>query len=209
MSKLYTGIGMAAAALLLVTACKDKKADEHGAEHHAASAEHGSATAPAHHEAEKKMHLKIEDAKISATTTDSTALYFKVKNDGEADKLTHASVEGVKTVELHETKMDGDVASMHAVKEVDLHAGKTVTFERGGKHVMLIGLPTGGLKAGNPLRVTLGFEKAGDVVIEVPIVDMPMADDHKHDHKHDAKHDHAADDHKHDHAADDHKHDHK
>jgi copper(I)-binding protein len=199
MSKLYTGIGMAAAALFLVTACKDKQADQHAAEHPAASAEHGTA-APAH-EAEKMMHLKIEDAKVSATTTDSTALYFMIKNDGDADKLMHAKAEGVKTVELHETKMDGDVASMHAVKEVEIAAGKSVTFERGGKHVMLIGLPSGGLKAGSHVKVTLGFEKAGDVMVEAPVVDMPMADDHKHDH--------AAGDHKHDHAAGDQKHDHK
>ena len=181
MSKLYTGIGMAAAALLFVTACKDKQADQHGAEHAAAPAEHGGAAAPA--AVEKKMHLKIEDAKVSATTTDSTALYFTVKNSGDEDKLLHATAEGVKTVELHETKMDGDVASMHAVKSVDVPAGKSVTLARGGTHVMLIGLPSGGLKAGSNVKVTLAFEKAGNVEVEAPVVEMPMAEEHKHDNK--------------------------
>ncbi len=187
MNKLYSGIGMAAIALVMVSACKEKEADNQVADqnaltHHEAGKEH-AATAPAH-EAAKKVHVKIEDAKVSATTTDSTALYFMIKNDGEEDKLTHASAEGVKSVEIHETKMDGDVASMHAVKEVEVPASKTVKFERGGKHVMLMGLPAGGLKAGSHVKVTLGFEKAGNVTLEAPVVDMPMpAETHDHDHK--------------------------
>lgn len=163
-------------ALCVVTACKEKENAESPALPAAGTAADVAKPAAGHEEAHKAteankaVHLKIEGAKIPATTADTAAMFFTVKNDGAEDKLVRAAAEGVKTVELHESKMENGVAKMESVKDVAIGANKSVVFEHGGFHVMLIGLPHGGLKEGGKVKVTLTFEKAKDVVVDVPVV---------------------------------------
>ena len=168
MNKFFLGAGSAMLALCAVTACKEKEATQQQAADHVAGASSTQSNAqPA--EAHAK-HLKIEHAKIAATTANTAAMFLTITNEGAADKLTHAKAENVKTVEIHETSMEGSVAKMTPVKDVAIEANKTVTFEHGGLHLMLVDLPHGGLKEGQTVKVTLSFEKAGDMVLEVPVV---------------------------------------
>jgi copper(I)-binding protein len=175
MQKLIQGIGCAAIALCLLSACKEKDAAQESAAGHseAATATPGSAqkaSGDSHADAGKVVHIKIEGPAIPATSSDSAAAYFTIKNDGADDKLLGASAEGVKACELHETKTEAGVAKMSAVKEVSVPSGKSVVFAQGGLHVMLIGLSHGGLAEGSKVKLTLNFEKAGHVVVEVPVV---------------------------------------
>ena len=62
------------------------------------------------------------------------------------------SVAGV--AEVHETKMDGEVMTMRAVKALDLPAGKTVELKPGGLHLMLMDLKRV-LPAGSSVPLTL------------------------------------------------------
>jgi copper(I)-binding protein len=73
-----------------------------------------------------------------------------------------------RTVELHEMKMDGDVMRMRQVAAVDVPAGGSVALEPGGLHVMLLGLKAP-LKEGDRFPMTLRFEKAGEVKVEVHV----------------------------------------
>ena len=41
-------------------------------------------------------------------------------------------------------------------------------MKRGGDHVMLMGL-NDGLDAGETVKITLTFEKAGEIVVDVPV----------------------------------------
>jgi len=70
------------------------------------------------------------------------AVFMRIKNTGGAsDRLTGAQSEVAQTVELHETVLQGDVASMQPVTNgIEIPAGAQATLKPGGYHVMLIGL---------------------------------------------------------------------
>lgn len=175
MKKELTRVGMIAATLLLISACKEQQSEPDAAKAlEGAATEHAAIEHQKAKEAPKSAQLHIMDAKIGATEEASAALYFVAKNTGaEADKLLGASAHNVKSAELHETVMEDAVASMHAIKEVEIPAGKSVAFEHGGKHVMLMGLAAGGLKAGDHVDVILHFQKAGDIHAKAEVVSMP------------------------------------
>jgi copper(I)-binding protein len=64
--------------------------------------------------------------------------------------------------------MEGDTMRMREVDAIDLPAGREVRLEPGGLHLMLMGLKAP-LKAGDKLSLTLRFERAGEVTLDVPI----------------------------------------
>src|SRR3546814_11454455 len=77
--------------------------------------------------------------------------------------------------------MDGNAMRMRPVDGVPLPAGGMAELQPGGYHVMLIGLKHA-LKQGEHFPLTLTFEKAGTVTIEVPVLSpganraLPMGD---------------------------------
>ena len=99
----------------------------------------------------------------------TSAAYFNVINEGnEADVLIEASAEVAGKVEMHETRMEGDMAKMMPVPRVDVPARGRVEFKPLGLHLMLIGLSRD-LNDGETFSVTLKFEKSGAIAIQVPI----------------------------------------
>jgi hypothetical protein len=64
--------------------------------------------------------------------------------------------------------MEGNMMKMHKVDAVEVPAGQAVGFASGGLHVMLIGLKAP-LVEGNTFPLTLHFEHAGAVTVEVVI----------------------------------------
>ena len=85
-----------------------------------------------------------------------------------ADRLVGASAPVSKTVELHTMQMDGDVMRMRQVPAIELPAGRSVELKPGGLHVMFIGLNQP-LQEGASFPLTLRFEKAGEVKVEVQV----------------------------------------
>lgn len=65
--------------------------------------------------------------------------------------------------------MSGEM-TMREVDHVDLVAGTPLELEPGSYHIMLIDL-VDPLVVGNSISVTLQFETAGDVVVEIPVLD--------------------------------------
>ena len=96
------------------------------------------------------------------------AAYLNIVNDGEADRLLGAKAEGVGHVELHTTTMDGGVMRMRKVEMLEVPGGTTTVLEPGGIHIMLIDLKQP-LRAGQSVPLTLEFEKAGVLQVQVPI----------------------------------------
>lgn len=98
------------------------------------------------------------------------AAYFTLKNPtGQADRLLSATTEIAQAAEFHLSEMDANgVMSMRPQEFVDVPAGGQVEFEPGGLHVMLVGL-TKDLKGGDSFSLTLQFEEAGDVNVEVQV----------------------------------------
>ena len=133
------------------------------------------------------LAANAHDVKLGAITVDhpyarATAAgqptgggFMQIDNAGPADRLVSARAAVSATVELHEMKMEGDVMRMRQVDGIALPAGKSVALKPGGYHVMFIGLKAP-LKAGDSFPMTLKFEKAGEVTVEMK-VEVPGAMD--------------------------------
>jgi len=66
-------------------------------------------------------------------------------------------------------KMDGNVMRMREVeKGLEIPAGGSVTLAPGGFHLMMTGLK-GPLKQGTSVPLTLVFEKAGRIDVELAV----------------------------------------
>lgn len=109
-------------------------------------------------------------ARSASPAAHSGAVFFVVRNTGpEADHLAGAQSLAARHVGLHTNIIKNGVAEMLPVPEgFDIPAGGTLVLQRGGKHVMLMGL-TAPFVQGASFSMTLTFEKAGDIVITVPI----------------------------------------
>ena len=124
--------------------------------------------------------------------------FLTIVNAGnEADRLIAASTPVAGESQLHEMKMEGDVMKMAELANgIEVPAGATVTLAPGGLHLMFMQLKEP-LVEGTKVPVTLTFEKAGTVEIELDVGGIaakePAMDHSMHsDHGGDAHHDHAA-----------------
>ena len=97
------------------------------------------------------------------------AAYFTVKNNGQAeDRLIGAESAIAGKAELHTHIKAGEMMRMQRVESVAVPASGEAAFAPGGNHVMLIGLQRP-LVAGERFPLTLQFEKAGKIEVEVQI----------------------------------------
>jgi hypothetical protein len=95
--------------------------------------------------------------------------YLVVRNaGGEADRLVGARASIAEGAALHGHVMDGDVARMSPVEALDVPPRGEAALEPGGAHVMLVGLAEP-LALEDSFVLTLTFERAGDVDVEVKV----------------------------------------
>ncbi|MFN3282510.1 MAG: copper chaperone PCu(A)C [Tabrizicola sp.] len=96
-----------------------------------------------------------------------------VNNGSEADRLIGVESDMAMKSEVHESKVDANgVGTMNEVEFIEIPPGQTVNLERGGYHVMFMGLKDS-LTEGEMRKATLIFEKAGPVEVEFQI-EAPM-----------------------------------
>lgn len=107
-------------------------------------------------------------ARASAGMAKTGAAFMDITNDGAADRVVGASANVSEVAELHTHIRDGDVMKMRRVDAIDVPAGETVRLQPGGLHVMFMGLAAP-LVEGETFPLTLMFEKAGDVTIDVEV----------------------------------------
>lgn len=117
--------------------------------------------------------IRVDDpyARVSARMSKSGAAFMVIHNEtGAADHLVDAKSDVAEKVELHthEEDANGVMRMIHVEEGFDLPKDGTIEMARGGKHVMFLGLKQE-LKNGDMVPVTLVFEKAGEVAIEVPV----------------------------------------
>jgi periplasmic copper chaperone A len=99
----------------------------------------------------------------------TAAAYLSITNKGDAaDRLLAASSPRAQKVELHTHIMEDNIARMREVPAVDIAPGATATFQQGGMHIMLVGL-TAPLTVGEKVPLTLRFERAGSVDVELVV----------------------------------------
>jgi copper(I)-binding protein len=105
------------------------------------------------------------------------AIYFVIHFSAD-EELVGVSSDAAEAVEIHESRMNGDVMEMRPVQSVPLGAGEDVRFEPGGLHVMLVGLKQD-LKTGGEVEITLHFKNYQDIPLRVLVQDTPPSE---HDH---------------------------
>ena len=104
------------------------------------------------------------------------AVYFLVRNhSASADELVGVTSDIAEAVEMHESKMDGDVMQMKQVMSIPVKGKESIEFAPGGLHVMLIGLRQE-LKVGDEFQITLQFQGQGDLTLTVPVQEMGDGD---------------------------------
>jgi periplasmic copper chaperone A len=96
--------------------------------------------------------------------------FLTITNKGATDdRLIGATSPVSGDVQLHEMAMEGDVMKMRELPDgIPVPAGETVTLQPGGLHLMFMQL-TGPLVEGTSFPVTLTFEKAGAVTVELNV----------------------------------------
>lgn len=99
-----------------------------------------------------------------------SAAYMVIANSGDkADRLLKVEVGIPAMVELHETKIENEVAKMMPLTAgIEIPAGGTAALKPGGMHIMLMRLGED-LMAGTTLPFTLTFESGTVVSLAVPV----------------------------------------
>lgn len=123
---------------------------------------------------DKKQTIEITTpwARPTANTNTPGGVFFTITNHGlKAATLTSAKSDRAHMAHLHKTRSEGGMMTMDMVDEVVIAAGESFTFAPGGHHIMLMGL-TKKLTKGDVFDLSLIFEKAGEIVVAVPVTGM-------------------------------------
>ena len=115
--------------------------------------------------------LTVYDAYVrQPASPDVAATYLTVRNDGDgADRLSSAYCGAAGRTSVHADSaamQPGDVATS---TPLSVPAGATVSLTPAKGHIMLDKL-TGRLKAGDTVSLLLRFDKAGQVLLDVPVI---------------------------------------
>jgi len=130
-------------------------------------------TAPAlaaHGEAVTIGTIEITGAFTRATLPNAPVAggFLTLTNKGsEDDRLVSAEADIARDTQIHEMAMDGDIMKMRQITDgLVIPAGESVTLSPGGYHLMMMGL-NAPVAEGDAIPVTLTFEKAGSIVVEL------------------------------------------
>jgi hypothetical protein len=115
--------------------------------------------------------LAIEVPWARATPPGATvgAGYMVIRDTGKAgDRLVGAATPVAAMVQVHEVESVGGEMRMRERPAVEIPPGGSVRLEPGGLHLMLVDLARP-LVAGERVPLTLVFEKAGRVTVELAV----------------------------------------
>jgi copper(I)-binding protein len=102
--------------------------------------------------------VTVKEAWVRATVPQQkvTGAFFHVTSAADA-RLVDARSPIAGTVEMHETRLEGDMMRMRPVAAIALPAGKAVAFKPGGYHLMLMALKRP-IREGESVPLTLVVE---------------------------------------------------
>lgn len=126
-------------------------------------------SAAAHEQTLGNLVLHHAWARATPGGAKSGAAYVEIENKGDQpDKLLGAAADIAEMVEIHKMSMENDVMVMKPAGALDIPAHGKVELKPHGLHIMLMGLKHP-LKEGDTFPVTLTFEKAGSVELQVVV----------------------------------------
>ncbi len=106
-------------------------------------------------------------ARATPGQAEAGAAYLTIESP-TGDRLTALSTPVANKAELHTMSMDGNIMRMRPLADIDVPAGKPVTLQPGGTHIMLMGLKAP-LRVGQSFPLTLQFDKAGAQQVTVSV----------------------------------------
>lgn len=117
--------------------------------------------------------MVVSDAYARSTGPSSPtgAAFMHITNDtGQDDVITGVMSDAAAKVELHTHIADGDgvMRMVHVEEGFPIAAGETIFLERGGKHVMFMGL-NAPMENGAEIEVTFTFETASPLKVTIPV----------------------------------------
>ena len=104
----------------------------------------------------------------SARMPNGAAFMTLTTQGSRTDRLVAISTSAAVQAQVHITSMDGGVMKMQPVEIIEVAPDAPTTLEPGGLHVMLMGL-NGALVQGTAFPMTLTFERAGDLEVQVKV----------------------------------------
>lgn len=117
--------------------------------------------------------ISIEGAYVqqSIGKSGTSGGYMTLHNNGQQDdRLLGIRTPAAVKAQIHRTSLGANgVATMRPVDAVEVPAGGMAELKPGGFHMMLMEL-NHALEPGMEIRLTLIFEKAGEVTITVPVM---------------------------------------
>lgn len=117
------------------------------------------------------VHIENPYARTNGGIGASGAIFLEIMNHADVDeRLVGVASDVAEKVEMHTHKQGADgVMLMMAVPEgYPIEALQAHALQRGGDHIMLMGLKKD-LKDGDIVHLTLTFEHAGVVELDVPV----------------------------------------
>jgi copper(I)-binding protein len=117
----------------------------------------------------------------------NVAAYFVVHNNGkQGDRLLSVASPISDDAQLHEhAKTAEGLMKMQQVPSVAIPAGQDLVFAPSAYHVMLMQPNDRSLLSdGKRFPLTLHFEKAGDITVQVAVQKQPPTDQPEHQHAH-------------------------
>ena len=121
--------------------------------------------------AESVINITDPYARVATKHSKSGAAFMQIENIGdEADKLIGVRSDVAMRIELHThiDAGDGVMQMRHIPEGFTISAGEAHMLQRGGDHVMLMGLNRT-LQHGDMVQMILIFEKAGEITVDVPV----------------------------------------
>lgn len=115
--------------------------------------------------------IRVEEAWARPTAGPAPgAAYLSIHNDGKRpDRLLGARSDRCATVEIHRTRVvEGRARMTPAGDGIAVGPGETVELKPGGHHLMLFE-PAEPLRDGERFELTLEFEEAGEVRVEIQV----------------------------------------
>jgi copper(I)-binding protein len=115
--------------------------------------------------------LAVYAPRIPAPASDVAALYFTAQDrSGQGDRLLGASTRAARRTMLHRSVTRGERTRMlPAADGIPIPAQGELALEPGGYHVMRADLAQP-LEEGDSVEVELQFQRAGRLVLRVPVV---------------------------------------
>ncbi|MBE0454328.1 MAG: copper chaperone PCu(A)C [Roseovarius sp.] len=129
----------------------------------------------------QEIHILDPYARAASPAATTGAAFMLIDNIGDADdRLVGAASPVAQMVQIHtHREEDGVMKMLHLTEGLPIGAGDSVILERGGHHLMFMGL-TESFEQGKEIPLTLIFEKSGEITLDIPVDLARKAKGHGH-----------------------------